>query len=97
MFHFPPFALSTRELAESYRLLQRQGFPIRGPLGQSLLSSSPRIFAASRALHRISMPRHSPHALSSLPTNVVRIELPLEYTRLTNVRVTLYLVFKELS
>jgi hypothetical protein len=42
------------------------GFPIRTPPDQRLLSTSPKIFAASHVLHRLYAPRHSPSALSSL-------------------------------
>jgi hypothetical protein len=45
------------------------GFPIRTSPGQRLLSTSPELFAASRVLHRLCAPRHSPSALSSLTTH----------------------------
>jgi hypothetical protein len=44
------------------------GFPIRTSPDQSLVSGSPRLFAATHVLHRLSTPRHPPHALSSLVT-----------------------------
>ena len=44
------------------------GFPIRTSPDQSLVSGSPRLFAATHVLHRLSAPRHPPHALSSLVT-----------------------------
>jgi hypothetical protein len=66
MFHFPPFASLPRSRDD--RALPRSGFPIRASSSHSLLSGSLRLFAASHALHRISAPRHPPHALSSLPT-----------------------------
>jgi hypothetical protein len=66
MFHFPPFA--SPPCGRDDRALPRSGFPIRAPSSHSLLSGSLRLFAASHALHRISAPRHPPHALSSLPT-----------------------------
>src|SRR6056297_3194157 len=46
------------------------GFPIRTPPDQSLFSSSPRLIAAGRVLHRRLAPRHPPSALSSLATNI---------------------------
>ena len=42
------------------------GFPIRTSSVQRLLSTSPKLFAASRVLHRLCAPRHPPSALSSL-------------------------------
>ena len=44
------------------------GFPIRKSPDQSLLSGSPKLIAASHALHRLLAPRHSPCALNSLTT-----------------------------
>ena len=46
--------------------LAATGFPIRTPLGQWSLSTSPKIFAASHVLHRLYAPRHPPSALSNL-------------------------------
>ena len=76
MCHFPPFASQNRDDWS----LHQPGFPIRESSGQSLLSSSPRLFAASRALHRVSAPRHPPHALSSLPI-ILRLSIPLACIR----------------
>ena len=42
------------------------GFPIRTPSDHSSVGSSPRLIAASHVLHRLLMPRHSPHALNNL-------------------------------
>jgi hypothetical protein len=44
------------------------GFPIRRSPDQSLVDGSPRLIAATHVLHRLSAPRHPPHALSSLVT-----------------------------
>src|SRR5690606_33341819 len=46
--------------------LPASGFPIRTSPDQSLVSGSPRLIAATHVLHRLSAPRHPPHALSSL-------------------------------
>ena len=46
--------------------LPGSGCPIRKSPDQSLLSGSPKLIAASHALHRLLAPRHSPCALSSL-------------------------------
>ena len=50
-------------------LQSRVGFPIRRPPVQCLLSSSPKIIAGSRVLHRRTTPRHPPWTLIHL-TNV---------------------------
>jgi hypothetical protein len=42
------------------------GFPIRTSSDHSSVGSSPRLIAASHVLHRLLMPRHSPHALNNL-------------------------------
>ena len=42
------------------------GFPIRTPPDQSLVSGSPKLFAATRVLHRLLSPRHPSCALCSL-------------------------------
>src|SRR6516165_7308995 len=42
------------------------GFPIRKSPGQSLFSGSPKLIAVYHVLHRLSLPRHPPYALSSL-------------------------------
>jgi hypothetical protein len=42
------------------------GFPIRKSPDQSLFSGSPKLIAAYHVLHRLSLPRHPPYALSSL-------------------------------
>jgi hypothetical protein len=48
------------------RALPRPGCPIRTPPDHCLFSGSPKLFAASHVLHRLSTPRHPPIALSSL-------------------------------
>ena len=49
-------------------VLPAVGFPIRTSTDQSLVGGSPWLFAATHVLHRLSEPRHPPHALSSLVT-----------------------------
>src|SRR5438309_11086128 len=46
--------------------LPQPGFPIRRSTDQSLVDSSPWLFAATHVLHRHLAPRHPPLALSSL-------------------------------
>ena len=47
---------------------RRPGFPIRTPSDQRLVGSSPRLNAASHVLHRPTMPRHPPCALTTQHT-----------------------------
>jgi|SRR5512134_2072356 hypothetical protein len=49
-------------------VLPAEGFPIRTSTDRSLVGGSPWLFAATHVLHRLSEPRHPPHALSSLVT-----------------------------
>ncbi len=57
--------------ARNDTVLPISGFPIRKSPDQSLLSSSPKLFAASHVLHRLLAPRHPPYALRSLTTYAV--------------------------
>src|ERR1700712_3151516 len=47
------------------------GFPIRTSPDQSLVDSSPGLFAASHVLHRLLVPRHPPCALINLTTKML--------------------------
>jgi hypothetical protein len=49
------------------------GFPIQTSPDQSLVGSSPRLFAASYVFHRLSMPRHPPCALNNLTTKILKM------------------------
>ena len=67
MFQFPRLPLLA--LCVQTRVnwaLPQPGFPIRTSPGQSLLDSSPRLFAACHVLHRLLAPRHPPSTRSSL-------------------------------
>jgi hypothetical protein len=66
MFQFPSFAFCTYEFSAQYRGFTPVGLPIRKSSDQSLFSDSPKLTAASHILHRLSIPRHSLYALSSL-------------------------------
>ncbi len=50
----------------SNQQLRWLGFPIRTFPDQCSVGNSPELFAATHVLHRLSAPRHPPHALSSL-------------------------------
>src|SRR5436189_3734939 len=49
-----------------------RGFPIRTSTDQSLVDSSPWLFAATHVLHRHLAPRHPPLALCSLKSHSPR-------------------------
>lgn len=64
MFHFPRFASFS-----GYSDITRNGLPHSEIPGSMLASSSPRRFAGSCVLLRLSVPRHPPYALNNLPKN----------------------------
>jgi hypothetical protein len=68
MFHFPAFPPHTlfHSGAGNWTRLQL-GFPIRTSPDQRSVANSPGHFAGSHVLHRLSMPRHPPCALTNLP------------------------------
>ena len=69
MFHFPAFPPDTLFHSDAGNRTQlRLGSPIRTPPDQRSVANSPGHIAGSHVLHRLSMPRHPPCALSSLPT-----------------------------
>ena len=54
-------------LCIQYRILSKlSGFPHSDTSGSMPVSGSPKLFAAYHVLHRLSLPRHPPYALSSL-------------------------------
>jgi hypothetical protein len=70
MFHFPGFASAALCIQAGIAgFSTRLGFPIRTPPDRSLVGGSPRLFAATRVLHRLLAPRHPSHALCSLQTS----------------------------
>ena len=60
-------------------VLPRPGSPIRRSPDQSLLSGSPKLIAASHALRRLLVPRHPPHALSSLTIFATATQQKLQF------------------
>ena len=65
MFHFPASTSTTAmNSLKGDRPSRRPGFPIRTSSDQRSVGSSPRLNAASHVLHRPSMPRHPPCALT---------------------------------
>ena len=69
MFQFPGLASTTYSFSRGSPGLTRRGCPIRRSAGK-LASSKPRLIAGSYVLHRLSVPRHPPHALTSLVKNL---------------------------
>jgi hypothetical protein len=61
MFQFPSFATLA-----GYRPIMAGGLPHSEISGSTLVSSSPKLIAAIRVLHRLLTPRHPPCALSNL-------------------------------
>ena len=60
-------------------VLPRPGSPIRRSPDQSLLSGSPKLIAASHVLRRLLVPRHPPHALSSLTIFAIATQQKLQF------------------
>ena len=73
MFQFPRFASVTYGFSGGRLGITPAGFPHSGILGSKPACGSPRLIAASHALHRFLAPRHPPFALSSLTTNFYRL------------------------
>ena len=67
MFQLAGFALSTYVFSTKWQA-EPAGFPHSDIHGSSLICSFPWLIAAYHVLHRLSMPRHSPKALSMLNT-----------------------------
>ena len=65
-----PWVRSTRPMhsAGSDWVLPQPGFPIRKSTDRRLFAGFPWLIAGYHVLHRLSMPRHPPHTLSSLIT-----------------------------
>ena len=65
--------VSVRRVCSSYLCIQQEmthwaGFPHSDIHGSKSAHDSPWLFAVCHVLHRLSVPRHSPYALSSLIT-----------------------------
>ena len=80
MFQFRRFPTYTYFIQRRLTEYCSAGFPHSEIPGSKLMCSSPRLIAACHVLHRLSMPRHSPCALSSLtyrflPETLVLLEL----------------------
>ncbi len=81
MFQFPRFAFLAYGFSQESLGFAKRGCPIRKSTDK-LASSNPWLFAGNHVLHRLSVPRHPPHALTSLAENhsaaaVIRKSRPL--------------------
>jgi hypothetical protein len=70
MFHFPPFASASYEFRRRSSGITRRGLPHSEIPGSKRICRSPGLIAAYHVLHRLPMPRHSLHALTSLTKNL---------------------------
>jgi hypothetical protein len=87
MFHFPGLALTTLCIQVAVSSLQLEGLPHSDISGSTPVCGSPKLFAAYHVLHRLPMPRHPPHALSSL--TITRLTLKtLQYYQILTLSVT---------
>ena len=66
MVHFPEFARARLWIHRAVRGFYPRGFPHSEIPGSMPACGSPRLIAACHVLHRLSLPRHPPCALSSL-------------------------------
>ena len=67
MFQFPGFASAPYTFRCRFPT-SREGCPIRRSQSQCSVTSSSGLFAGSHVLHRLSTPRHPPHALINFVT-----------------------------
>ena len=71
MFQFTPFASDDYSFIVGSRGMNRVAFPHSEIPGSKVVCTSPGLIAADHVLHRLSAPRHPPHTLSSLTTEMV--------------------------
>ena len=84
MFQFPGYPPPGYVFARRWQDMTPARFPDSDTPGSKLACSSPRHFAAGRVLHRLSLPRHPPRALSSLTPSRQQIWLgPRERDNIT--------------
>ena len=70
MFQFTGFASHGYVFTMRYR--RSGGFPHSEILGSMLARNSPRLIAACYVLHRLSVPRHPPNALTCLILDITK-------------------------
>ena len=72
MFQFPRLASATYGFSCRWFRIPGTGFPHSDISGSKLARSYPELIAVCHVLHRLSVPRHPPHALCSLTEHVSR-------------------------
>ena len=97
MFQFPRFPPAGYGLARRWQDMTPAWFPNSGTPGSKLVCSSPGRFAADRALHRLSLPRHPPRALCSLTPSRQQIRSGLKESSALPTGSHDYAVFKVLD
>ena len=75
MFQFPRLASVTYGFSHRWFRITGTGFPHSEISGSTLARSYPKLIAVCHVLHRLSVPRHPPHALSSLTENIPHTQL----------------------
>ncbi len=76
MVHFPEFALTRLCIQRVVPRFAREGFPIRRSPVITPVCGLPKLIAACHVLHRLSLPRHPPCALSSLTIELTQRREP---------------------
>src|ERR1700761_1804069 len=74
MVHFPPFACSHLWIQWDIHTVRVCGFPHSEISGSTPVCGFPKLIAACHVLHRLSLPRHPPCALSSLTIEFTRTQ-----------------------
>ena len=85
MFQFPRLASAAYGFNCRWFRITGTGFPHSEISGSTLARSYPELIAVCHVLHRLSVPRHPPHALSSLaekhPAKTTRVRYTAVVTR----------------
>jgi hypothetical protein len=77
MVHFPRFAHARLCIQRDVLEVCSSGFPHSEISGSTPVCGFPKLIAACHVLHRLSLPRHPPCALSSLTIELTHTQLPV--------------------
>ena len=69
-FTSPRWLDTAYEFSREFRDMTLGGLPHSDIVGSEAVSAYPTLFAGSRVLHRLLVPRHPPYALSNLTKNL---------------------------